>query len=37
VQWVEYGSEGHGRYLPATRIDFWSRVEKFLAADIGKP
>jgi dipeptidyl aminopeptidase/acylaminoacyl peptidase len=37
VQWIEYGSEGHGWYLPANRIDFWTRVEKFLAANIGKP
>ncbi|NRR29200.1 S9 family peptidase [Oxalobacteraceae bacterium] len=31
VEWVEYPEEGHGWSLPATRIDFWSRVEKFLA------
>lgn len=37
VQWLEYGSEGHGWYLPANRIDFWTRVDKFLAANIGKP
>jgi dipeptidyl aminopeptidase/acylaminoacyl peptidase len=37
VQWIEYGNEGHGWYLPASRIDFWTRVEKFLAANIGKP
>jgi dipeptidyl aminopeptidase/acylaminoacyl peptidase len=37
VQWVEYGMEGHGWYLPENRIDFWTRVEKFLAANIGKP
>jgi dipeptidyl aminopeptidase/acylaminoacyl peptidase len=35
VQWVEYGNEGHGWYLPANRIDFWTRVEKFLATNIG--
>jgi dipeptidyl aminopeptidase/acylaminoacyl peptidase len=37
VQWIEYGNEGHGWYLPANRIDFWTKVEKFLAANIGKP
>ena len=37
VQWIEYGNEGHGWYLPANRIDFWSKVEKFLQANIGKP
>jgi len=36
VEWIEYGNEGHGWGLPATRIDFWTRVEKFLAAHIGK-
>ena len=35
VQWVEYGNEGHGWYLPANRIDFWTRVEKFLNKNIG--
>lgn len=37
VQWVVYGNEGHGWYLPANRIDFWTKVEKFLAQNIGKP
>ena len=37
VQWVVYGNEGHGWYLPANRIDFWTRVEKFLGENIGKP
>ncbi|MES2126428.1 MAG: prolyl oligopeptidase family serine peptidase [Pseudomonadota bacterium] len=35
VEWVEYPGEGHGWALPATRIDFWGRVEKFLAQQIG--
>jgi dipeptidyl aminopeptidase/acylaminoacyl peptidase len=35
VEWVEYGKEGHGWRLPATRIDFWARVEKFLNENIG--
>jgi dipeptidyl aminopeptidase/acylaminoacyl peptidase len=37
VQWIQYDGEGHGWYLPATRIDFWSKVEKFLATHIGQP
>ncbi len=35
VEWVEYLEEGHGWYLPETRFDFWRRVEKFLARNIG--
>lgn len=30
VEWVVYPEEGHGWRLPATNIDFWGRVEKFL-------
>ena len=30
VEWVEYADEGHGWMLEANRIDFWSRVERFL-------
>jgi dipeptidyl aminopeptidase/acylaminoacyl peptidase len=37
VEWIEYPSEGHGWALPATRIDFWGRVEKFLDRNIGEP
>lgn len=37
VEWIEYRSEGHGWALPENRIDFWSRVEKFLDRHIGKP
>jgi len=36
VEWVEYLKEGHGWYLPETRYDFWGRVEKFLAKNIGE-
>lgn len=32
---VEYTSEGHGWFVPKTKIDFWMRVEKFLARHIG--
>ena len=36
VEWVVYPEEGHGWGLRETRIDFWSRVEKFLERNIGK-
>ncbi|KQZ43149.1 S9 family peptidase [Duganella sp. Root1480D1] len=36
VEWVEYPAEGHGFYVPANRIDFWSRVERFLDRQIGQ-
>jgi dipeptidyl aminopeptidase/acylaminoacyl peptidase len=35
VEWIGYGNEGHGWYLPANSIDFWTRVEKFLDRNIG--
>ncbi|MBY0243541.1 MAG: alpha/beta fold hydrolase [Burkholderiaceae bacterium] len=35
VEWVEYAEEGHGWALPKNRIDFWTRVEKFLDKNIG--
>jgi len=35
VEWIDYNTEGHGWYLPANRIDFWSKVEKFLDKNIG--
>ncbi len=35
VEWVVYPEEGHGWSQPATRFDFWTRVEKFLATHIG--
>jgi dipeptidyl aminopeptidase/acylaminoacyl peptidase len=37
VEWVVYPYEGHGWYRAETRIDFWNRVEKFLALHLGKP
>jgi dipeptidyl aminopeptidase/acylaminoacyl peptidase len=36
VEWISYPEEGHGWTLPKNRIDFWSRVEKFLDKNIGK-
>ena len=35
VEWVEYTEEGHGWALLKNRVDFWSRVEKFLERNIG--
>jgi dipeptidyl aminopeptidase/acylaminoacyl peptidase len=35
VEMVVYDEEGHGWVLPKNRIDFWSRVEKFLDKNIG--
>jgi dipeptidyl aminopeptidase/acylaminoacyl peptidase len=35
VEWIEYQDEGHGWRLARNRIDFWSRVEKFLDKNIG--
>ncbi|WP_426106266.1 alpha/beta fold hydrolase [Massilia sp. TSP1-1-2] len=37
VEWVVYGDEGHGWSKPENNVDFWSRVEKFLDRNIGKP
>lgn len=31
VEWVVYLEEGHGWSRPETRLDFWGRVERFLA------
>jgi len=31
VEWVEYPQEGHGFLLEKNLIDFWTRVERFLA------
>ena len=35
VDMVVYDEEAHGWTLPKNQIDFWSRVEKFLAKNIG--
>jgi len=37
VEWIEYTEEGHGWYLPKNRIDFWTRVEKFLDKNLAQP
>lgn len=37
VEWVVYDKEGHGWSLQKNRVDFWSRVEKFLQTNLGKP
>ncbi|MEZ0306983.1 MAG: prolyl oligopeptidase family serine peptidase [Ramlibacter sp.] len=35
VEWIEYPDEGHGWGLVQNRVDFWTRVEKFLEKNIG--
>lgn len=35
VEWVAYESEGHGWAKLETKLDFWTRVEKFLDRNIG--
>ena len=35
VEWIVYGDEGHGWNKVETRVDFWSRVEKFLQRNLG--
>lgn len=35
VEWVVYGDEGHGWNKFETRMDFWKRVERFLAQNLG--
>ena len=30
VEWVVYADEGHGWWLESTKVDFWTRVERFL-------
>jgi dipeptidyl aminopeptidase/acylaminoacyl peptidase len=37
VEWIEYQEEGHGWKLLKNRLDFWTRVEKFLDENIGTP
>ncbi|SFA90113.1 Dipeptidyl aminopeptidase/acylaminoacyl peptidase [Collimonas sp. OK607] len=37
VEWIEYPEEGHGWRLQKNNVDFWTRVEKFLNQQIGKP
>ncbi len=37
VEWIAYADEGHGWRLPENRVDFWSKVERFLSKNIGKP
>jgi len=35
VEWVEYRDEGHGFFLEANEVDFWTKVERFLAKNLG--
>lgn len=34
VEWVQYANEGHGFMLLKNNVDLWSRVERFLAANL---
>ena len=34
-EWIVYDGEGHGWFKVENRIDFWTRVERFLDARIG--
>ena len=34
VEWVEYEEEGHGWLLEKNNVDFWGRVERFLAKHV---
>lgn len=34
VEWVTYSDEGHGWQSEATNVDFWGRVERFLATNL---
>lgn len=36
VEWVVYPDEGHGWTELKNNVDFWTRVEKFLARNIGE-
>ncbi len=36
VEYIVYPDEGHGWALPKNRVDFWTRVEKFLERNIGQ-
>jgi len=35
VEWIVYKNEGHGWYFYDDKIDFWTRVARFLDANIG--
>ena len=34
-EWIVYDGEGHGWFKVENRVDFWTRVERFLDAQIG--
>ena len=34
VEWVTYPNEGHGWHMLETNVDFWNRVERFLAKNL---
>ena len=36
VEWLVYPEEGHGWRMLETNVDFWTRVEKFLARNLSE-
>ena len=36
-EWIVYNDEGHGWSRPQNRVDFWTRVEAFLARHLKQP
>jgi len=36
VEYLEYPDEGHGFKRPENRLDYYARVEKFLAKHLGR-
>ena len=34
VEWIQYANEGHGFLLEKNKVDFYSRMEKFLAQNL---
>lgn len=34
VEWIQYPEEGHGWFLVQNNVDFWTRVEAFLARNL---
>jgi dipeptidyl aminopeptidase/acylaminoacyl peptidase len=37
TEYIYYKDEGHGWVLEANHVDFWSKIERFLAKHIGTP
>jgi acetyl esterase/lipase len=37
IEWVTYSGEGHGFSILADAIDYWGRIERFLASNLAPP